>query len=199
MRLLLPIYYIVVYFLPGRSLCEADTVSWQAKYNWSRGNISWKCSIHIWKLLLRACYKSKAIWRKAGIIVRISIHSPHFLHCQCWLVNPGMSLHYTWDNCVSTNHQAQWTVYGASEEPFQLKISPGKVLHLRTHIVSHSIILTFKGFVGRRKNYSPSGSHTEGAKYLHLWFRFRFWRWAKHPKTQRLFQKGTHSSCWKMS
>ena len=51
----------------------------------------------------------------------------HSTLSQCWLVNPSMSLHYTWDNCVRTNPQAQWTVYGSNDEPFQLKISPGKV------------------------------------------------------------------------
>lgn len=46
---------------------------------------------------------------------------------QCWLVNPGMSLHYTWDNCVMPHPQLEWTVYGSNQAPAPVKISQGKV------------------------------------------------------------------------
>ena len=74
---------------------------------------------------------------------------------QCWLLNPGMTLNYTWDNCISSSSQIQWMVYGSEEEPFALKTSAGKVLWGEEKVV-HRVVRS------RRSQTSSSDTESEG-------------------------------------
>ena len=74
---------------------------------------------------------------------------------QCWLLNPGMVLNYTWDNCIGSTSQVQWMVYGSEEEPFALKISPGKVLWGEERVV-HRVVRS------RKSQTSSSDTESEG-------------------------------------
>ena len=74
---------------------------------------------------------------------------------QCWLLNPGMALNYTWDNCIGSPSQVQWMVYGSEEEPFTLKTSAGKVLWGEEKVI-HRVVRS------RRSQTSSSDTESEG-------------------------------------
>ena len=74
---------------------------------------------------------------------------------QCWLLNPGMALNYTWDNCIGSPFQVQWMVYGSEEEPFTLKTSAGKVLWGEEKVI-HRVVRS------RRSQTSSSDTESEG-------------------------------------
>ena len=65
---------------------------------------------------------------------------------QCWLLNPGHQLHYTWDNNRVEQPQCLWTVYGGCDQPFHLKYLPGRVLWGEERVVYKTI----------RKSYNSS-------------------------------------------
>ena len=73
---------------------------------------------------------------------------------QWWLVNPGMSLNYTWDNTQRCQPGVQWMVYGAEEEAVTLHTSPGQVLWGEEKVV-HRVVRS------RRSQTSSSDTESE--------------------------------------
>ena len=70
---------------------------------------------------------------------------------QCWLLNPGHSLNYTWDNPLTSEPRCVWTVYGGSDDPCTLRHVPGQITWGEERIVYKTI----------KKSFSSSTSDTD--------------------------------------
>ena len=46
---------------------------------------------------------------------------------QSWLINPGMTVPYTWDNWETSKLRCVWSLYGSREEPSTISIAIGEV------------------------------------------------------------------------
>ena len=64
------------------------------------------------------------------------------VHFQCWLLNPGCMINYTWDNGMKESPKCLWSVYGC-EEAYVIECSPGKVLWGETKIVYKTVKKAF--------------------------------------------------------